>query len=445
METNFFLPKDLLIKKLGDFYLVFNPEIPNIVVVNEIGREIIRFFDDFHTIPEVLDNIKCKYKLDEKSVKELNAFIFSLKNAGFLYTERKPTVKKGLGFKKLTKLFLHLTNKCNLRCIHCHRDSGTPLEKELSTKKLLEVCNDFIDLGGTELILTGGEPLIKRKTLFKIIETARNRGIKEVVVTTNGTLLLDQDIDFFNKHAVKVAVSLDGGTPFTNDYIRGKGTYQLITKNIRKLVKGGIYTIIETTLMKPNIKEIEQMFHNAKNLNVNSIAFGLIMIAGRAEKNSKILAVTNEEVLYAYETIRRMSEETGIKTNIENLWFEHKHFEKRIMCGAGVIMLSVAANGDVYPCQNLHYNDLKAGNVRKKRLREIWENSSILEKFRKLSVLDINECKDCELRFICAGGCRANSYNIHGNLYNSDPLCPVYKKIYWQKITNLAKDLWNES
>ena len=96
--------------------------------------------------------------------------------------------------------------------------------------------NVFTELGGIELILTSREPLIERKTLFKNIETARNKGIREVVVTTNGTLLLDQDIGSFNEHAVKVVVRSDHGTPFTNDHFRGKELINYNEKFLQKLI-----------------------------------------------------------------------------------------------------------------------------------------------------------------------------------------------------------------
>ena len=65
----------------------------------------------------------------------------------------------------------NLTRACNLRCPHCYMEGGTKAENELSTVECLSLIDELKDLGTEMLILTGGEPLL-RKDIFEIARYA---------------------------------------------------------------------------------------------------------------------------------------------------------------------------------------------------------------------------------------------------------------------------------
>jgi len=446
MQQTLFPARNLVFKKVKNFYMILNPDAPNLMVINRIGKELIQLFDGILTVSGVLNCLRYEYKLNEEEIHKLESFISSLVDAGFLCTKPPGSLKEaGLGLQRLTKLFLHLTNECNLRCIHCHRSSGLQMKNEMLKNDFVRVVREFADLDGTTLVITGGEPLLKKETLYEVTREARNGGIKEIVITSNGTIISNRDIRLLNKYDAKVAVSLDGATASIHDNIRGRGTFGSTTKNIIKLVKAGVDTSIETTLMKLNMNEAEQIIYTARNLGVGTVAFSFVMIKGRAEKNRQLLALNNKDILSVSEVIRETSERAKVKTNIESFWLKSKRVEKRIMCGAGITMLSIGANGDVYPCQSLHEEFLKSGNVQGQNLKKIWNNSGVLEKFRKMSVLDIEGCRNCDLKFICAGGCRADGYNAYGNLHGRTPFCSVYRTMYWTQLVELAQELWEKA
>ncbi|MFX1297707.1 MAG: radical SAM protein, partial [Promethearchaeota archaeon] len=92
--------------------------------------------------------------------------------------------------KNATALF-EITNKCNLRCKHCYKENldGNDLTLE-QIQTILEKLSAF---GISHLILTGGEPLL-RKDLFQIIDFAIKNEIKNCAINTNGILLDDPKI-----------------------------------------------------------------------------------------------------------------------------------------------------------------------------------------------------------------------------------------------------------
>ena len=76
-------------------------------------------------------------------------------------------------------------------------------------------------------------------------------------------------------------------------------------------------------------------------------------------------------------------------------------------CAMAEREISVAENGDVYPCQLLHEDRLRAGNVRQRSLSEIYAESPVFARMREISVDTLAKCSSCAVRYLCGGACRA--------------------------------------
>jgi radical SAM protein with 4Fe4S-binding SPASM domain len=373
------------------------------------------------------------------------AYIVNLVKTGFLSTTGvSPTEKALRTCDKIRSLVLHLTEECNLRCKHCYFAATSPRAGELSESEFLAVIRQFAELGGESLLITGGEPLLQKAKLRAVIEEARRRKIDRILVDTNGTLASDEDAAFFRDRNVSVGISLDGATREVHEFIRGKGSYDKALAGIKAMTDAGVNTVIGTTLMKPNLHEATDILHLAKKLNVPMVDFVLIKPKGRAKDNQLTLEFSVQELSTTMKSILRTSKEVGIKTSFEELQTSTRTFVKRDLCGAGIGLIGLAANGDVYPCDALHEEPLKAGNIREKSLGEIWKNSPVLNTFQHLSVTTMEGCKDCMYKFICGNGCPADSYITHGDFTKCSPLCPMYKEIFDYMIAHIAEDLWRE-
>ena len=86
----------------------------------------------------------------------------------------------------------NLTRMCNLRCPHCYMEGGRKAENELTTEECLALITELDTLGTEMLILTGGEPLL-RKDIFEIATSASSLGIW-VVMGTNGVRVHDYSV-----------------------------------------------------------------------------------------------------------------------------------------------------------------------------------------------------------------------------------------------------------
>src|SRR3990170_1942330 len=96
--------------------------------------------------------------------------------------------------RPLLNLRIAVTPRCNLRCDYCHKEgeencgqSGTA--EEMTVDEIVRIARIAISLGIARIKLTGGEPLM-RKDLCEIVKgIAAILGLKDLSMTTNGSLL----------------------------------------------------------------------------------------------------------------------------------------------------------------------------------------------------------------------------------------------------------------
>lgn len=111
----------------------------------------------------------------------------------------------------------------------------------------------------------------------------------------------------------------------------------------------------------------------------------------------------------------------------------------RKYCGAGIGACSIDPEGNVYPCQSMHYPKFIYGNIFEKDLNELFENNISTTIREQYSVDKIEICKDCKLRYICGAGCRAATYKLEGDpMKYPKTLCPYYKELSINKLKNIS-------
>lgn len=99
-------------------------------------------------------------------------------------------------------------------------------------------------------------------------------------------------------------------------------------------------------------------------------------------------------------------------------------------------MISIGADGAVYPCHMLHIADLKLGNILEKELSKIVFSSN--NPFLNLDVNHIDGCQECKYGNFCGGGCRARSYLKQG-IFIPKAIFAVSVIKRWKKFFHLKK------
>ena len=120
-------------------------------------------------------------------------------------------MQDGLG-REIDYLRISVTDKCNLRCRYCMPPQGiTPLAHEeiLTLEEIFRLVGIMEQLGIRKVRLTGGEPMV-RKNLPLLVEQIHGLcGIREIAMTTNGTLFAPQAEVYRKAGLTAVNISLD--------------------------------------------------------------------------------------------------------------------------------------------------------------------------------------------------------------------------------------------
>jgi cyclic pyranopterin phosphate synthase len=109
-------------------------------------------------------------------------------------------------------LRISVTDRCNLRCLYCMPPEGIPSLPRgsiLSYERMAEVAAAAAALGFDKVRLTGGEPLVRRGVESLVSLVAAIPGIRELAMTTNGSLLAPMARDLAEHGLKSVNVSID--------------------------------------------------------------------------------------------------------------------------------------------------------------------------------------------------------------------------------------------
>ncbi|UCE95494.1 MAG: radical SAM protein [Candidatus Bathyarchaeota archaeon] len=160
--------------------------------------------------------------------------------------------KRSLALNKPHHVQWMLTNRCNYRCKSC----GVWREKrpvmELSTKKVKEGLNILHRLGVMEIVLSGGNPLL-REDIGEIIDYASNHFI--TTIYDNGSQAL-RKIEALRKVDF-VAISLDTLDEKKYDHLKGiHGAWKNAMNTVQTLHNQGITVGVSPTISQLNMYEI---------------------------------------------------------------------------------------------------------------------------------------------------------------------------------------------
>ena len=98
-------------------------------------------------------------------------------------------------------------------------------------------------------------------------------------------------------------------------------------------------------------------------------------------------------------------------------------------CPAGHTLISIAPNGDIYPCAALTNEKYKVGNMLTDDLEKVWNENKTLKLLRGIKNIIEGKCKSCKKLDVCRGGCRGIADSLNGSQYKSDINCKLKKEV----------------
>ncbi|WP_299143801.1 PqqD family peptide modification chaperone [uncultured Vibrio sp.] len=183
------------------------------IEINESTKSVLEQCDGFRSVRQLVNHLHQVFNLSSLEEIQIGVgrIIQDLCEANILSISSFPIPSEELILKapgSLNAVYIELTNKCNLQCIHCYNESGEMRSGELSTEEMLSAINELGKIGVTDVILTGGEPF-ERKDIFRLIKALEHNHIR-FSIFSNGLLITPEIAHQLRKYNVQfVAISLD--------------------------------------------------------------------------------------------------------------------------------------------------------------------------------------------------------------------------------------------
>ena len=338
-------------------------------------------------------------------------------------------MKEKQGRPMISSLQFELSSRCNERCIHCYipnqkKDTGS----EMPTEKVMAIIDEFAELGGLHVTLSGGEAFLN-KDVVKIARYARSKDLM-VTILSNLIAINDSQIEELSSlNLALVQTSLYSMNPETHDYItKRRGSFARTKKAIEKLVKANIPVQISCPIMKANVGDYSDVVNYAKSLKVSIHTDYIMMAQADCDTSNLVNRLSLEET----EKLLREQMNSGhfgldhflVEKAISEKNQASEDFPNQPLCGVGYDNCCITANGDVYPCAG--WQDMVLGNINKLRLKDIWENSDVIKRLRNVKQSSFPKCLKCEAQDYCSR-CLVRNYNeSHGDMFAiSEHFCKV--------------------
>ena len=309
----------------------------------------------------------------------------------------------------IERLYLELTNRCNLSCEMCYRQNWHVPLGDMSTEILSSVADEaaaFPDL--KEVILGGiGEPTIANN-FRQAVELFASR--YDVTVTTNGTTLDEELIEFLISRGVnRIALSVDSTDVQTFAAIRHQNV-QGILESTRQIagrrVNGRPEVIWEFVAMKSTLPYLIETVRQAAKLGVNQIVISHILPM-REESMAETLyhPIMFAETEKTFQTAFMMGLAKGVEVVLPKSELKTDRYCKFVETQSAVVRW----DGQVSSCYRFLHSypeyvfgrhkliDAHSfGSLREKSLLEIWTSQEFMRYRYNVLHGQYASCPDCQ-------------------------------------------------
>ncbi len=379
----------IIIEKNEQLDVIYSPYSNRVLAMNKEGIACLK------AIMEVIkNNKKIEILFEEFCEEDVKSLINILVENRFLFLNDKDLqaadysrIYKEKTFFSIHKAYLHLTQRCNLKCEYCYNASNIGKTKDMSTQQwkniILELKNKSFDY----IVFTGGEVFL-RKDLRELTDYVKQLKMK-LHILTNGTFRIPEEII---EKADIVEISLDAIDENINEANRKNSKKYGVYNNILQIPERlRDKVVIKTVLSKTNFDLILEM----------------------KEQLERCGFINNEVILQQPNS----AEETDIYPDKilprKKHRFDAKTFAK---CNGCYEVIAINADGGIYPCQALIKENLLLANIFEKNWIEKVKSSKITRIFMENDITT-SECRVCAYRYICGGPCKAVSYNTTNSFY----------------------------
>jgi len=354
---------------------------------------------------------------------------------------------------QIEKITLQVTQDCNLRCSYCTYTDNSNYVSRIHSNKFMSyevMCKsiDFLmqrsnQIKEVNIGFYGGEPLLAFDNIKKIIsyiETKYPDKATTYTMTTNGTILDEDIVNYLHQKKIKIMISLDGPKEMhdlNRKFENGSGSFYTIMENLERVKKSNpeFYSKISfITVVAPgtDFKCVDEFFNAEDIFQHNSLMYNVV-----SEQYNKIDFQYDElfSINNSLQQVKVLLHELGYissenisnlyRSYMANLFRTYATLDKSVSlsetahpggpCLPGVMRTMVDVNGVIYPCERVseESDSMKIGHI---------DTGFDLNKARALlniGNLTTSECTDCWCFThcsLCAAAADDIQEGLNGNL-----------------------------
>lgn len=361
-----------------------------------------------------------------------------------------------------TSIRLEVTSGCNLNCAYCHNAMHSNQKDDLKTEEIIALIQNLkqqYDI--KKILLTGGEPLIK-KDICKIIQVITALGIKADMVT-NGTLLTPELIKELESAGLKrIRISIDETTDTTE--VRNGSNPNDIWEKARMVVQNsGIELCVHTVCSPFNVRSLYDVYLKtlevgARRWRVFDLGYQGDFVGNREQFNLEsyyqdLIASTQRILTHYLSNNLKNSLDIEINNVFRTQFLDMKtsdfvsfdvdaahadRLEKSPCDYVAPHQLSIRSNGCATLCQYFHnpIYDFKQAEL---NVSKAIASARQFDEFA-IAMKDLPYCSKCKYCMVCNSGCRARTEFLTGDIKEADPVACFMHPLVHHKVMSMLPD-----
>lgn len=288
------------------------------------------------------------------------------------------------GFGSPAVLAISPTSCCNLNCFGCY-SAGHDQGSELSFEETDDLIGQAREIGTNIIMLTGGEPFMKKEMIFQLIEKYDDMAFQ---IYTNGTLLDEDDISrLVQAGNTSLSISVEGFEEET-DRRRGKGTFAKIKRNMEYMKRLGGIAAFSTTATTENLDVILSDRFIRTMIDMGFLYGWYFQYIPVGTKAVLDLMPTPAQRIYMTKRVKELRRRYPIL--LAMFWNDGNILEG---CMSPKKYVHVNSNGDVEPCVFAHFS---TDNIRDHSFTEILD-SPFFHMLREMHPFNADHRRPCPL------------------------------------------------
>lgn len=363
-----------------------------------------------------------------------------------LFAEERREHLLGLQIKPedCTSITILPNNRCNFNCSYCYSANGRSQE-QLTVDQILALAKWVYKNASDRrsecrvLFLGGGEPLMSwdvvKRSIIEI-ESIQEPGGSNIAlsISTNGSLLTREKIDFFIQHHVNVQVSFEILEDVQNAQ---RGHYNVVHNNILQALDAGLSVSIHSVVTNANVARMEEAVRvaHARYANAKTIGLEPVVDSSFVRQDARIFFDLFFRNFVAAEKYAKSQGIQLFNSISKNLQLLRTHF-----CGSQIVL---TPHGTFSSCEAIsspleeHYNEFIFGGLGGGNQVRV-DPAAFRQSHPEQPGFMKEECASCWAKWNCGGGCNYKRCEYSPEVFTE--YCRFYRRSILHLLANRLRD-----